>query len=354
MPENKLADPTAPPWPMVSIIMPVRQEADFIEKAVRSILASDYPADRIEVLVVDGMSTDETHSIVQSLAAEDERVRLLDNPERIVPHAMNTGIRAARGEIILRVDGHALIATDFVRQSVQALFDHPEAWCAGGAVTTLARTYVGRAIAGAMTSPVGVGNAMFRLGSFEGYVDTIAWGAYWKWVFERIGLFDEELIRNQDDELNLRLILAGGKIWMTPKVQSEYYPRTTLGKLARQYYQYGFWRIRTIQKHRQPATLRQIAPLVFVLCWLILIAGTLIWSPIGYLLLVFASLYLLGLGAGTLDVMRRCGLRESLLAPIIFAILHFAYGLGSLSGIVQFVVFGRGGKVSHREYQLSR
>lgn len=340
--------------PFVSVIVPVRNEADFMERCLQSILDCAYPNDRMEVIVVDGMSDDGTRSIVDDFSSRDPRVRLIDNPKRTTPYAMNNGIRAAKGEIITRVDGHATVDREFLRASVDALKVHPESWCAGGAVETMNSTLVGRAIAGAMTSPVGVGNAMFRLGGYEGHVDTIAFGSYWRWVFDRIGMFDEELVRNQDDELNLRLILAGGKIFLTPNVRSQYFPRTSLRKLARQYYQYGFWRIRTIQKHRQPATIRQIAPLVFVLIWIALLIGAVFWRPALWGLALFAGTYILALLAGSLGVMRRCGFLPGALALIVFAILHFGYGIGSLVGIFAFVLLRGKTLRKPEEHAMSR
>jgi hypothetical protein len=141
---------------------------------------------------------------------------------------------------------------------------------------------------------------------------------------------------------------------MTPRIQSQYFPRTSLRKLAKQYYQYGFWRIRTIQKHRQPATLRQIVPLLFVLGWVVLLVAALIYRPAVWLLGAYAVMYALGLGAGTLDVWRRFGWREALLAPVIFGILHFAYGLGSLKGIVWFGILRRGPASDPQDHALSR
>jgi succinoglycan biosynthesis protein ExoA len=320
----------------VTVIVPIRNEADFIESCLRSILASDYPRDRIEVLVVDGMSDDGTRDIVRRLAAADTRLRLLDNPERIVPHAMNRGIRESKGDLVLRIDGHAVVPPDFLAHNVAAMQEHPEAWGVGGSIDTVCSNYVGRAISAAMTSPVGVGNARFRLGGFQGYVDTIPFPCYRRWVFDRIGLFDEELVRNQDDEFNLRLTLAGGKLWMDSRIRSSYFSRGSLRKLARQYFQYGFWRIRTIQKHRRPATLRQLAPMGFVGTWLALLIGTAAWRPIGYALAAFAGLYMLGLLAGAADVARKVGLRYALVAPLAFMAMHFCYGLGSFQGLVVF------------------
>lgn len=328
-------------YPLISVIVAVRNEADFIERCLKSVLTGDYPSHRLELLVVDGMSTDSTRDIVRSVAEQYSCVRLLDNSARIVASGVNIGIREARGDIITWLGGHSEYAPDFLRASVQALRDHPDAWCVGGPIRTIAAGPVGRAIAAAMSTPVGAGNAMFRLGGFEGYTDTATFASYHRWVFDRIGMFDEELVRNQDDELNLRVILGGGKIFLTPRIRSEYHPRASLGKLARQYFQYGYWRIRTIQKHRQPATLRQVAPLCFVLAWLLLLLGALVWGPARWALLGFAAAYGLGLMVGAMQVWRIAGLTEALFAPVVFSILHFCYGLGSLKGLIWFILLRR-------------
>jgi glycosyltransferase involved in cell wall biosynthesis len=324
--------------PMVTVIIPCRNEADFIKKCVRSILDCDYDREMLEVIVVDGISTDGTREVIEQISGEDDRLLLLDNPRKIVPTAMNIGIKRARGEIIIRVDGHAEVSRSFVRQSVDILTSKAELWCVGGPIETISTTYVGRAIAAAMSSPVGVGNAMFRLGNYEGYVDTLAFGAYRRWVFDKIGLFDEELLRNQDDDLNLRLIMNGGKIFMTPKIKSRYYSRTSLGKLWRQYFQYGFWRIRTLQKHKRAATLRQIVPLLFVSSLIVLAVGGIVSKIFWCIFAATLLLYALALVYGSIDVGKQAGWKYALLAPVVFAILHFGYGFGCLWGIVRFVL----------------
>ncbi|MBL7185122.1 MAG: glycosyltransferase family 2 protein [Phycisphaerae bacterium] len=324
--------------PFVSVIMPIRNEASFIERAITSILDNDYPAEKVEILVVDGMSDDGTRQMVERLSEGDGRVRTLDNPKRIVPAAMNIGIKAARGDLFIRVDGHAEIPADFITKSVECLREHPDAWVVGGCIETIAHDYTGRAIASAMRSPVGVGNSRFRLGDYEGWVDTLAFGTHHKWIVEKIGYFDEELVRNQDDEFNLRITLAGGKIWMSRSIQSTYFSRGSLRKLWRQYFQYGFWRIRTLQKHKRPAAFRQLVPLLLVLSMLLLVLAGLLWRGLWILLAVEAGLYLLGLAAGALDVGRRSGWRFAPIAPLVLVILHFAYGLGSLWGGIRFCV----------------
>jgi glycosyltransferase involved in cell wall biosynthesis len=334
--------------------MPVRNEAVFIERAIRSVLGNDYPAEMMEVLVVDGMSDDGTRDVVRRLSEVDNRVRMLDNPRRIVPTAMNIGLKAARGDFFTRIDGHAEIPTDFLARSIQCLRERPDAWVAGGSIKTIADTYMGRAVASAMQSPIGVGNARFRLGNYEGWVDTLAFGTHHKWIVDKIGVFDEELVRNQDDEFNLRIIQAGGKIWMSKDIQSTYYSRASLGKLWRQYFQYGLWRIRTLQKHKKPASLRQLVPLLFILSLFSLGLVGLVWKPLWIVLTAEVILYLLALGIGTLDVGRTSGWRYAPVALVIFVILHFAYGFGSLWGLARFSILRGRSMKKLLDMQMSR
>lgn len=341
---------TAGETPFISVVLAVRNEADFIERCLRSVLDGDYPRERMEVLVVDGMSDDETRVIVERLAKLDSRVKLLDNKARIVASGANLGIQQARGQVITWLGGHAEYAPDFLTRSIEALQAHPECWCVGGSIETVSETWAGRTIAAAMSTPVGVGDAMFRRGGYEGYVDTATFASYWRWVFDKIGYFDEELVRNQDDEFNARLIQHGGRIWLSPQIRSRYYPRTNLRKLWRQYFQYGTWRIRTIQKLGKPATLRQVIPLLFVSGFILLLIGALAWRPLAWALAAYTALYGCGLLVGAWQVARQAGARYAILSPVVFAILHFGYGLGSLKGIWLFVIRRRGG--SHGDKSL--
>ena len=333
--------------PMISIIVPARNEEGFIEPCVRQILASDYPHDGFEVIVVDGMSDD------RRIAAADPRVRLVENPRRITPVAFNLGIKAARGDVVFLQSAHSTGRPDYFIKCVRILQEHPEVWCAGGADNTIGEGFMGSMIAAAMVSPIGAGNARYRLGHYKGYVDTLTGGTR-RWVFDKVGLYDEELIRNQDDEFNFRVLQAGGKIYLDSDIVCDYYPRDSLRKLARQYYQYGFWRIRTIQKHRQPASLRQVLPLGFVVAWLVLGIGTIFCRPIGYALAAWAGFYALGLLYGVVDVARRTKICYALLSPLAFMTMHFSYGLGSLMGVWSFLILRRGGKISEVQYPLSR
>ncbi|MEM6325509.1 MAG: glycosyltransferase family 2 protein [Bacteroidota bacterium] len=319
--------------PTVSVILPIRNEVSFIERGLGAVLAQDYPPDKVEVLVADGMSDDGTRAIVREVAARhpERTIRLIDNPARIVPTAMNRALAEAEGAVIVRVDGHAEIAPDYVRRSVEAL-EETGAACVGGVLRTVGETGVARAISRAQSSPFGVGGASFRTGVGAGsFVDTVAFGTYRREVFDRIGGFDEELIRNQDDELNFRLTQSGGKIWLDPSVRCVYFSRASLSKLWRQYYQYGLYKVRVMQKRGGLASWRHLVPAAFVLglalsAVLALMTGQSLW-----LLAVAGPYTLANLGASLWTA--RGAWNTLPVLPVAFGILHLGYGLGFLAGL---------------------
>jgi succinoglycan biosynthesis protein ExoA len=336
-----MKDLQSAPYPFVTIIMPIRNEAAFIKRSLASVLAQDYPPNRMEVLIVDGKSTDGTRGIVTNLKirnpkrrpepVEGSEIHILDNPARIVPTALNIGLQHARGDVIIRVDGHCEIAPDYARRCIEVLRE-TKAHCVGGPIVTVGETWVTRAIALAQSSFFGVGGVAFRTGRTNpGYADTLAFGAYRREVFERIGGFDEELVRNQDDEFNFRLIQAGGKIWLDPSIRSVYYSRAGLLGLWRQYFQYGLYKVRVIQKRGAVPSWRHLVPATFVVALLgslllTLITGQPLWG-LGvagpYVLAnLFASLWAARQDWQTLPIL-----------PLAFAIIHLAYGLGFLWGL---------------------
>lgn len=252
--------------PFLSVVLPVRNEVDHIEAAVASVLAQEWPDDRWEVIVVDGASDDGTAELLEAIRARRSavgarpEVHVLDNPARIVPSAMNTAIRAARGSILVRVDGHCELDAGYLRRVVEVL-DETGADCVGGVVRTIGESPTARAIAAAQSSVVGVGNVAFRTGRPEaGRVDSVPFGAFPMEVFERLGGFDEELVRNQDDEFTFRILRSGGMVWFDPSIASTYHSRATLSSLWRQYHQYGVFKVRVAQKHGGFAAPRHLAP----------------------------------------------------------------------------------------------
>ena len=323
---------------LVTIIIPCRNEEKFIGKCLDSIIVQDYPKDKLEVLVIDGMSEDGTRGILETYIQEYPLVRLLDNPQKIVSTALNIGIKSAQGEIIVRIDVHTEYAPDYITRCLQVL-EQTGADNVGGAARTKADTYIQKAVSIAYKTSFGVGGAKFHNENFEGYVDTVTYGCWEKTTLEKIGLFDEELVRNQDDELNLRLIRSGGKIWQSPEIKSWYYPRSSIVALFKQYVQYGYWKVRVIQKHKIPASIRHIVPGTFVGLLAILAA----LSPFNQLSLkILAGLlafYLLAnSGASFLACKEPSKWKYIPVMPIIFAAYHFGYGYGFLRGILDFVI----------------
>jgi succinoglycan biosynthesis protein ExoA len=318
--------------PFVTVVMPVRNEAGHIAELVRGVLDQDYPADRVELLVADGMSTDGTREILASLQAEHPRLEIIDNPHRIVSTGLNLAVARSRGDVIVRIDGHALIAPDFLRENVALLAEHPEAWSVGGPIRHAATGTFGRAVGVAMSHRVGVGNALHRYPEYEGYVEGAQFPAIRRWVFDRIGMFDERLVRNQDDEFNFRIRRAGGTIYVSQRVRYVYFVRERIGQLFTQYFQYGFWRIPVIEKHRRPTTMRQMAPTLFyAACVVLAVAGWWWRQPLLGLILpatYAAALLLAGVGAVPAN-----GIRVSACVPVAIGTMHAGYAWGLAYGI---------------------
>ncbi len=317
--------------PFVSVVVPERNEQDWIAKCVDSILAQEYPSERLEVIVVDGESSDDTRQV---LAAYGEKLRVLSNPARIVPTAMNIGIRAARGEIIARVDAHTVLDVNYLKVGVETL-RRTGADNVGGPMISRGGGPEGDAIAAAMASRFGIG-AYFHFGTEEREVDTVYMGMYPRSVFERIGLFDEELVRNQDDELNYRLRKAGGRVIMTPRMKSSYQNRQSIRALARQFFQYGEWKVRVLQKHPMQMSWRHFVPpaLVSGLVGLALLAP---WMTAASVLLAMVlAMYVSGIVAATASVTGEGGLDKALLVAIAFVTMHLSWGTGFLAGLGRF------------------
>lgn len=321
----------------VTVIVPCRNEESTIEGCVRSILEQDPLKGGMEVIIADGRSTDRTPAILQRLATEDQRIRVITNPSGFVSSGLNAAIRAARGKIIIRMDAHTRYAKDYVRQSVAVLHE-TGADNVGGPALTQADSYLQAAIAAAYHSPFAVGGARFHNPHYEGYVDTVPYGCWPRKVFFRIGLFDEELIRNQDDEFNLRLIRSGGRIWQSPRIKSWYRPRASLRELFRQYRQYGYWKVIVIRKHKMPASIRHIVPGGFIVSILLLAIASCWWTPAWWALASILGLYATTVLIASVVTAHRSGWRLFPLLPVVFATYHVSYGLGFLRGIFDFLI----------------
>lgn len=342
--------------PVVSVIVPCRNEERFIAASLESILGNTYPKDRVEILVVDGMSEDGTRSIVSLYVTQHPAVRLLDNVERTTPHALNVGIGAACGDIIMRMDAHATYPSHYIAGLVEWL-EKSGADNVGGICMTLPScdSSVAQAIAKGLSHPFGVGTSYFRIGTqAPRWVDAVFGGCYKKDVFTRIGTFDEQLIRNQDDEFNHRLIAQGGRILLVPDVVFYYYSRSSLTHLCRMYWQYGYYKPLVALKVGRIGTVRQLIPM-FCLGLLVGLSLASIGSHASRLVLVFmVASYLLADFTVSFAVGLSSGLRCVGWMLLVFPVMHVGYGLGYVRGIVDFWVRRKPPDIAANSIPLSR
>jgi glycosyltransferase involved in cell wall biosynthesis len=321
---------------LISILIPIRNEARYIKNCLDSILVQDYCQELCEILVVDGMSTDQTREIIKEYRQKNSHINLIENPGRIVPIGMNLALRQAKGDIIIRIDGHCIIASDYISKCVIHLMEDGVDGV-GGPTETIGETEMAKTIAFAMSSPFGVGNSAFR--TIQGktmLVDSIPFPAYIRQIIQKVGLYDEELVRDQDDEYNYRIREFGGKLLLAEDIKSKYYSRGTLAKLWKQYFQYGYYKVRVLQKHPRQMRLRQFVPPVFVIALLgsILLSIFLFWGWVA-MVLVCGS-YLLANFIASVVTAAKKGWKHLLLLPLCFAILHVSYGIGFLCGLAKF------------------
>jgi len=329
--------------PFVSIIIPAYNEAGHIERALEDILDQDYGPENYEVLVADGRSSDRTREIIREFPAGKTLIQVIDNPGRYVPSGLNLAIGQAKGRVIVRMDAHSRYPKDYLTSLVHWL-ERLKADNVGGVwITRPANDSAkAKAIALALAHPLGVGNALYRLGSDKvREVDTVPYGCYPKRVFERIGLFDEQLLRNQDDEFNARLKRSGGRIFIIPGIKIEYFARENFSKLGKMYYQYGYFKPLVNKKIKIPANVRQLAPAALILVPVVLaLLGWwntwLVWAAAGLL-----SLYLLAVTGVSLALCsgKGPGLFANLMGS--FFTIHFSYGWGYLRGIWDFTVLNQ-------------
>jgi len=311
----------------VSVVIPMRNESKHIKKCLNSLLSQDWSGSKIEIIVVDGNSDDNSYEIVKEILSDYKNFKILENDKKITPISLNMGVKSANGDVIIILGAHSYVAKDFVSKNIHFL-NTMEVDCVGGSISPIGDSYQGSAIALAMSSPIGVGNAFYRYSKVQRLVDTVQFGAYRKEVFNRIGYFDEELIRNQDFELNHRIVSTGGKILLAPQVNGYYVVRSTILKLFKQYFDYGYWKTKVISKEIGAFRLRYQIPPIFILTLLISgFFGIFIEFMMNIFILIFflySSLILIT----SFKISLYSKFKYFPVLPLAFTSLHFGFGFG--------------------------
>ncbi len=337
----------------ISVIIPCRNEKPFIEECVRAVFSSELDHSiQLSVFVVDGMSDDGTREILLSLQDEFNNLNLVDNIKQLTPFAFNLGIYAdLQADYFQIIGARHIISSNYIAKSLAVLKEKPEVWCVGGRVINDHVNYEGDIISRAMSTSFGMGLGNFRTLDKSAYTDTVTSPMYPKFVFDKIGYFDEDLVRNQDDDFNYRVTVAGGKIWFENSIFLKYYVRGNYSGLWRQFYQYGYWKVFVNKKHNSVTTLRQLVPPAFVLFALFSIP--LIVKGSKFLNLAIGLIWILYLCLGFSIAFKQEGtIKDKLNIHKTFFYLHFSYGLGYLKGILDFYIFNK--KPDDKQKRLSR
>lgn len=317
---------------MISIVMPVYNEERYIDDCIKSLLKQDYPIEDMEWIFVDGCSKDRTKEIIKSYQKEyPSLIKVFDNPKRIVPCAMNIGIKNSKGKYIIRLDAHAEYEDDYFSKCVHYL-DTVDADNVGGSIETKAKTKMGANIACMLSSRFGVGNSQFRTNGKSGYVDTVPFGAFRREVFSKFGGYDERLVRNQDNEMNYRIRKNGGKIFLASDINLAYYCRDSIKGIAAMARKNGQWNIITMKLCPGSMGLRHFVPLFFVLSILFLTGFGFLWWPIWIVLAGELTLYLLMDSIYSAKGSKSFANFWSLF--LLFPIFHISYGIGSIIGLL--------------------
>lgn len=327
-----------PDQPSVSVIIPCYNEQATIRKLLDSLRSQTYPLSKMEVVISDGFSTDRTREVIAEFQKEytDLSVRVVDNKAKTIPSGVNQAIRESRGEIIIRLDAHSMPIPEYVQRCVEA-HQTGKGDNVGGVwdIQPGADTWIAKSISFAAAHPLGVGDAMYRLNAKPGAVDTVPFGSFRRSLIEKIGVFDETLLANEDYEFNTRVRESGGVVWLDPAIRSVYFSRSTLKRLAEQYWRYGFWKFKMLKRYPHTLRWRQALPPVFVLFLFSLIVLSLGVRFAQILLALQVSVYFFVLGLAGLQLAIKT--RKGFLIwglPLAFAAMHISWGVGFLwSGI---------------------
>lgn len=333
----------------VSVVIPCRNEAPFIEECIQAIYASELNVGiQLTVFVVDGMSDDGTREKIANLQNQFPSLNLVDNSQQLTPFAFNLGIRADENADYIQIVGaRHILSSNYIQQCLNHLIQNETIWCVGGKIINEYVNETGEFIAKAMGTSFGMGLGNFRTLNKSGFTDTVTSPMYPKWVFEKIGYFDEELTRNQDDDFNFRVAKAGGKIYYENEMSLKYYVRGSYKNLWKQFLQYGYWKVYVNKKHKTVTTIRQLVPFLFV-CFLL-------FSPSLFLIntiLGFGGLGVIGfymLLTIFVSIQISSSLSDFFRTVIIFPILHVSYGWGYLRGIESFLILNKKPKDKHKK-----
>ncbi len=318
--------------PLVSVVIPMFNEKNNIIRCLESLQNQDYPADQIELCVVDSASTDGSLALVQEYSKSYKNVRLLANPGRTTPKGLNIGAKAAKGEVIIILGAHTHVCSDFISKNVRYLHEKSVP-CVGGTQINRGESYVQQAIGHAMSSPFGISSAPYRFRRKAGFVDTVVYAAYHRSLFDNLGYFDEEKLIAEDAEFNWRIRKAGHKIYFSPDIISYYMPRKNLGRLARQFFRYGLMRINVVKKHLDALKLLHLIPAAFVL--LLGITGILSFF-IGFIFSIFIvllAMYGIYLLLASVTTAGHSGWKYLPILPVAFLTMQLSFGAGFLLGL---------------------
>ncbi len=332
----------------LTIIIPCRNEEQYISKCILSIINNNFK--NLEIIVADGCSDDKTQEIIKNLQNQYPQIKLLINKDKTTPYGFNLGIENAKGNFIMILGAHSELRNDYIECLLNQFINNPEADCVGGKIENVYQNNTSEIIGKAMSSVFGVGNAYFRVGSKSVWADTVAFGTYKKNVFEKIGLFDTRLVRNQDDEFSYRMIKNGLKIYLDINLNIKYFVRSSYENLFKQYYQYGFWKVLVNKNHKTVTTIRQLIPFIFVLSLLMSLLGAVVYNDLIFVFILILSLWLIVASSFAIKLTKN--IYDWVKIIFAFFILHFSYGYGYLVGIIWFLILRNNPKEKH--YKITR